>query len=128
MTNTSSHSKSAEILLAHGSKDPRWKKPFEEIISMAQKQYPEKIFRLCYLEACDPKTEDTVETLTQNHLDLAHITIRPLFLSQGKHFHRDIVGLTEMLQSKYPQVSFELDSVIGENPLVKDAIVKIITN
>jgi len=44
----------ANILLAHGSKDPRWRISFENLLEKIRKHSPNKIFCLCYLELCRP--------------------------------------------------------------------------
>ena len=119
---------SANILLAHGSRDKIWKKPFEELLEKCAKKSPEKKFCLCYLELCDPKLEDTVKYLTDNFPNIATIKIHPLFLSAGIHVNEDMQEILSNLQKTYLNIKFYLNDVIGKNSIVTDAIFKVISS
>jgi len=41
---------SAQLLLAHGSRDPDWRRPFEWIAADLRAAHPERSIVLCYLE------------------------------------------------------------------------------
>ena len=85
-----SRSVTADILLAHGSRDARWRKPFETLLERIENHSPKKIFRLCYLELCGPSLSETVNDLTDNNSKISTIIIHPIFLSAGVHFNEDI--------------------------------------
>ena len=71
----------ANVLLAHGSRDKSWKKPFEELLEKCKRRSPEKVFCLCYLELCGPKLDEVVKNLLENNTKISAVKIHPLFLS-----------------------------------------------
>ena len=119
---------SVQILLAHGSKDPRWRKPFENLLEKCKKSSPKKMFCLSYLELCSPNLSETVKELIEVNPKLSAINIHPLFLSAGVHVNRAILAILSDLKVNYPQINFFLNDVIGENKHVKSAIHKVITS
>ena len=125
---TKSQTVTAEILLAHGSKDPRWRKSFETLLERIENHSPKKIFRLCYLELCGPSLSETVNDLTDNNSKISTIIIHPIFLSAGVHFNEDIQTMVYELQSIYPHLKFKINDVVGNNIIVLEAIIKVVTS
>jgi len=117
----------AKILLAHGSKDPRWRKPFEQLLEKCKISSPKDIFCLSYLELCGPTLSETVIELLETHPKISTINIHPIFLSAGVHVKRDIHSILSDFKANYPQIKFILKDVIGEHSLVSNAIHKVIT-
>ena len=118
----------ANILLAHGSKDPRWTKSFENLLMKIREHSPQKIFCLCYLELCSPSLIETVNNLTDNNLNVSTINIHPIFLSAGVHFNKDIKLIIFNLKSIYPHLTFKINDVVGNNSIVSNAILKVVTS
>ena len=48
----------AHLLLAHGSRDPEWRLPFEILAADLKAIHPEHPIRLCYLELWHPMLTD----------------------------------------------------------------------
>ena len=117
----------ANILLAHGSRDESWRKPFEELLEKCKIRSPEKNFCLCYLELCGPKLDEVVKNLLDNNTKISTINIHPLFLSAGVHVNKDIRDLISNLSENYPKIKFYLDDVIGKKSIVNDAIYKVVS-
>ncbi len=118
----------ANILLAHGSRDRSWKKPFEELLEKCVNGSPETKFCLCYLELCDPKLEEVVKDLNDNYPNISTIKIHPLFLSAGIHVKEDIQEILSNLEKKYPNIKFYMNDVIGKNSIVTNALYKVISS
>ena len=118
----------ADILLAHGSKDPRWRTSFENLLEKIRIHSPKKQFFLCYLELCRPNLSETVNDLTDNNLNVSTINIHPIFLSAGVHFNKDIKLIVFDLQSIYPHLIFNINDVVGNNSIVSNAILKVVTS
>ena len=118
----------AHILLAHGSRDPGWRKPFEELLEKCKKGSPQKKFCLSYLELCNPKLSDVVKDLLVNNQKITTFNIHPLFLSSGVHVNDDIQKILSDLRTNYPQKIFNLNDVIGNNILVTNAIYKVVSS
>jgi len=132
MSEMKEHNKSetvtANILLAHGSKDPRWRTSFENLLGKIKKHSPKKKFCLCYLELCRPNLSETINDLTDKIPKIATITIHPIFLSAGVHFNKDIKTMVFDLQSIYPHLKFKINDVVGNNSIVSNAIIKVVTS
>ena len=103
----------ALILLAHGSRDPLWRAPFEQIATQIRSQNAQLCVRTAYMELCQPRAEEVVPELLA--LDVQHITIAPLFLGMGAHTREDLPALLQTLQTAHPQVRFEVLPTLGEN-------------
>jgi len=117
-----------QILLAHGSRDPGWRKPFEELLEKCKKESPKKIFCLSYLELCNPKLSDIIKDLLENNNKITTFNIHPLFLSSGVHVNDDIQKILSELRANYPQKIFNLNDVIGKNSFVTNAIYKVVSS
>ena len=89
----------AHILLAHGSRDHGWRKPFEKLLEKCKKGSPKKIFCLSYLELCKPNLGDVVKDLLWNNHKITTFSIHPLFLSSGVHVNEDIQKILIQIES-----------------------------
>ena len=103
----------ALILLAHGSRDPLWRAPFEQIATQIRSQRGDVQVRIAYMELCEPKADSVVAELLA--LGVQHITIAPLFLGMGAHTREDLPALLQTLQTAHPQVRFEVLPTLGES-------------
>jgi sirohydrochlorin ferrochelatase len=52
--NNKSQAVTDHILLAHGSKDPRWRKSFEDLLEKSRKSSPKKKFPSAIWRYADP--------------------------------------------------------------------------
>ena len=126
--NNKSQTVTADILLAHGSKDPMWRKSFEDLLEKSRKSSPKKIFCLCYLELYRPSLIETVKDLADSHYKISTINIHPIFLSAGVHFNEDIQTIVSDLKAIYPRLKFKINDVVGNNSIVSNAILKVVTS
>lgn len=115
--------KTALILLAHGSKDKRWQKPFEELLHSVKKENSSENIFLAYLDFCLPSLFDIVESIYDK---CDFIEILPLFMAGGGHVDNDIPKIINQLKEKYPKIKIEILSPIGENPKSISAFKEII--
>ncbi len=88
----------------------------------------QKKIYLCYLELCRPNLSETVNDLTNNNHIISTINIHPIFLSAGVHFNKDIKTMVFDLQSIYPHLKFKINDVVGNNSIVSNAILKVVTS
>ena len=126
--NNKAQTVTADILLAHGSKDPIWRKSFEDLLEKSRKSSPKKIFFLCYLELCRPTLSETVKDLAVSNYKISTIKIHPIFLSAGVHFNEDIQTIVSDLKAIYPHLNFNINDVVGSNRIVSNAILKVVTS
>jgi sirohydrochlorin cobaltochelatase len=105
------------VLVAHGSRDPEWSRPFERIASSLAEKLPAVCVGLAYLEH-GPSLEETVTALVAK--GVASIRVVPVFLGQGGHVKEDLPRLVS--ETARPGVKVVLEKPIGEQPQVIEAI------
>ena len=57
----------AIILLAHGSRDPLWRRPIEAVAARIQTDQPRLLVRCAYLELCAPDLAGAVAELARQN-------------------------------------------------------------
>lgn len=105
------------ILLAHGSSDPRWKVPFEQLLSRVTGVVSEDKVTLAYMELCKPSIEDVLQILPS---ETAQIAVYPLFFAQGRHLRVDVPEQLAQLNTEHRTLTL-LDP-IGDAPEVVAAM------
>jgi len=110
-------------LLAHGSRDPLWRKPIEAVASQIREIAPEVQVRCAYLELSTPDLPTSAAELAV--LGVTAITVVPLFLGVGRHAREDLPRLMVTLQASHPQVVFSLRPAIGEEAQIIELMARI---
>jgi sirohydrochlorin cobaltochelatase len=105
------------ILVAHGSRDPEWSRPFEGIAASLAQKLPAVSVGLAYLEH-GASLDETVGALVAK--GVSSIRVIPVFLGQGGHVKDDLPRLVS--QSARPGLILDLERSIGEQTLVIEAI------
>ena len=108
------------VMLAHGSRDPQWVAPFEQIRVGVERRRPDCAVALAYLEQSTPDFLGAVDALVARGATL--ISVVPLFLGPGGHVRGDVPQLIERATLKHPRLKFELKPFIGDDRTVLDAI------
>ncbi|MEM0951026.1 MAG: CbiX/SirB N-terminal domain-containing protein [Cyanobacteria bacterium P01_H01_bin.74] len=123
------------ILLAHGSRDERWKAPFEKLLAQLQQKFTQTDIYLAYMEMTTPTLNDAIQqaiqyalksTETQPGTATMPIDILPLFMASGGHLRHDVPNLVAAAGKENPQVALTVLPPIGEHPQVALAIENII--
>jgi sirohydrochlorin cobaltochelatase len=109
--------KSGLLLVAHGSRDPHWARPFERIAESVARTLPAQCVGLAFLEH-GRSIEETVAALVAR--GASSIRVVPVFLGQGAHVKDDLPRLVR--EAARPGVALMLDAAIGEQPQVIEAI------
>lgn len=111
----------ATILLAHGSSDPNWIKPFDELLERIRTGIEDQTTRveLAYMELANPTLEEKVESLANE--GYTHIDILPLFFAAGRHLRLDVPAQLEALQKEH-LIKLTLFAPVGLEQEVADAI------
>jgi len=112
--------KSRLILFAHGSRDPRWRKPLEKLSSTIAAELGANSVRLAYLESIRPTLFDLAKEAVRD--GLLYLRVLPLFLSSGAHVADDIPTQVAEAQTLYPQLHIEVLPPVGEHPSVVSAL------
>jgi sirohydrochlorin cobaltochelatase len=111
------------ILLAHGSRDLRWRAPVEAVARRVAELEPGALVRCAYLELSPPGLPAATAELVA--AGAAAIRVRPLFLGMGKHLREDLPRLLDELRARHPQVAIGLAPAVGEEPQVIDLLARL---
>lgn len=115
--------KEGVVLFAHGSKDPEWSRPFEQIALSLKKRMPAVAVAMAYLEH-GASLEEAVGVLAAK--GALSVRVVPVFLGQGGHIKADVPRLFSSAAGAYPSLKLVLDKTIGEQPPVIEAIAEAI--
>jgi sirohydrochlorin cobaltochelatase len=110
----------AFILFAHGARDPLWSRPFEAVAQRIRALRPQSQVRLAYLEFMQPSLTEAGDELAA--IGARTVTVVPMFLGAGGHVRRDLPALLEDLKRRHANVTWLLQSAIGEAPSVIEAM------
>ncbi|HWA39667.1 MAG TPA: CbiX/SirB N-terminal domain-containing protein [Burkholderiales bacterium] len=111
------------VLFAHGSRDPEWSRPFEQIATTLAKKSPATPVMLAFLEH-GPSLNEALAALAAK--GAAAVRIVPVFLGQGGHIKSDLPRLVGQARAAHPAMDLSLDRTIGEQPEVIEAIAAVI--
>ena len=104
------------VLVAHGSRDPEWSRPFQRLAAALGKKLPAAAVALAYLEY-GPSIEEALAALVAK--GAGSIRVVPVFLGAGGHVKQDI---PKLVAAASPTVPVTIDSPIGEQAALIDAI------
>jgi sirohydrochlorin cobaltochelatase len=104
------------VLIAHGSRDPEWSRPFERLATALQKKLPAVAIALAYHEH-GASLEEALAALTAK--GVGAIRVVPVFLGAGGHVKEDIPRLVAAAK---PAVPVSVDAPIGEQAQLIEAI------
>jgi len=123
MTATIESTLTGIILFAHGSRDPLWKLPIEAVASRIRQRQAGAIVECAYLELTTPDLPSVASRMMASGVQ--RLRIVPMFLGVGRHAREDLPVLVAQLQADHPQVHFDLQAAVGENPLLIDLMAQI---
>ena len=123
--------KTANILLAHGSRDPKWQRPFIDMADTIKQQAkasssgtsPEIVVELAYMELCEPTLENVCEQLAKQGFNL--INIYPVFFAAGTHLRIDVPKQLKTIESELG-LRTQLHPPVGQEISVQNAITEVI--
>lgn len=111
----------AIALLAHGSADPEWLAPVEQIAGRLRVLAPDVAVAVATLEH-GPALADVVDALARGGAQ--RVAVVPVFLSSGgRHMRRDVPELVARLQRDRPDLTIALaGDALATEPAVLDAL------
>src|SRR5205085_9840654 len=78
------------VLFAHGSRDPHWARPFEQLAAALAKKIDAPV-SLAYLELMPPSLDQAIAALVKD--GASTIRVVPVFLGPGGHVKEDLPRL-----------------------------------
>lgn len=110
------------ILIAHGSRDAEWARPFQAIAARIAEHRPAAAVGLAFLEH-GPSLDETIGALIAK--GASSIRVVPVFLGQGGHVKQDLPRLVSA--AARPGVTLLLEPPIGDDARVIEAIASAIS-
>jgi sirohydrochlorin cobaltochelatase len=117
-----SSSTHAIIVLAHGSRDPLWRAPVENLVERLKLKAPTQLVSCAYIELCEPDFATACAQLIERSAALQVIKVLPLFFGVGRHAREDMPALVEAAQAAHPHIQFTLLPSAGEMPSVMNSV------
>ncbi|RRH87223.1 cobalamin biosynthesis protein CbiX [Variovorax beijingensis] len=111
------------VLLAHGSRDERWREPIEAVAARVTALDPQARVVCAYMELAAPDLRTAAAALVASGAKVVRVV--PLFLGMGKHAREDLPLQVEALRQAWPQVDFQLAGIVGEEPELVDLLARI---
>ena len=102
------------VLLAHGSRDERWREPIEAVAAQIGRDHPAARVVCAYMELAAPDLRTAAAGLIAGGATAVRVV--PLFLGMGKHAREDLPLQLEALRKAWPQIDFTLARIVGEEP------------
>ncbi|MBU3724680.1 MAG: cobalamin biosynthesis protein CbiX [Burkholderiaceae bacterium] len=109
------------LLLAHGSRDPKWRAPFESIEQITRDAASGPVI-VSFLESMQPDFIAGVRELAGQAVEV--IRVVPVFLAAGAHLRQDLPKLVEEAQSEFPGLTFQVLPAIGETEEIQRSIAR----
>ena len=110
------------VLFAHGSRDPEWARPFEQIAAALSRK-KDFLVKIAFLELMRPSLDEAIADLVGS--GVGSIRIVPVFFGAGGHVKED---LPRLVAAANPPVKVTIDPPIGEQAPVIEAIAAAIAS
>ncbi|MFN2646591.1 MAG: sirohydrochlorin chelatase [Burkholderiales bacterium] len=107
------------VLFAHGSRDREWAAPFERLAATLAKKVPGPV-ALAYLESMQPSIGAAIASLIAE--GARTIRVVPVFFGAGGHVKEDLPRLVAQARATHGSVSIHLESPVGDQDAVIEAI------
>lgn len=102
------------VLYLHGSLDPRWRAPFELLLSRLQRKLGKSKVRLAYMEFAQPTLREVAAEAVRDRC--RRLRLLPLFLAGGAHVAIDLPDQLEDAKLRFPALQMEVLPPIGQDP------------
>lgn len=108
------------IVIAHGSRDPRWRASVERVVaSLADEPNGEGI-RLAYMELTPPTLMDVAVEAARS--GAKSLRVLPLFLAAEGHVERNVEPLVQAVREALEGVEVTLLAPVGQQPEFREAL------
>ena len=107
--------KSCLVLIAHGSKNPKWTAPFEKLVNDLSREVGEGKVFLSFMELAAPSLQDVTQKIVAS--GVTHFRLLPLFLANGNHLDHDLPAQVEAVKRHFSGLEVEMLPPIGQHPM-----------
>ena len=126
MAETGTNSSTHLILLAQGSRDPKWTDTFEDLYTRLGNAMTVEHVSLAYLELAEPRLEHALDEARKS--GATRIEILPLFFAAGRHLREDVPAMLEAYRHEHSLLTLELLAPVGEQEAFTRVLVEIISD
>lgn len=113
-------SRTALLLIAHGSRRAEANADLEFVAEGMRARGRYAVVRVAYLELADPTISDGAAACVAD--GAAAVMMVPYFLSAGVHVRQDLAAARDELAARFPGVNFRLAEPLGRHPLLLDVV------
>lgn len=110
------------VLVAHGSRNPDWGRPLEELTAAVAEHTGTRNVRLAYSQFTAPSLEDVVAEAGPG---IRRVRVVPLFMTAHGHVERDIRPVVDEVRRKHETLEVELLPPVGELPSFRILLVEL---
>jgi sirohydrochlorin cobaltochelatase len=100
------------VMIAHGSRDPRWREPFERLHATIRRTTSKSV-KLAYTEFISPSLFDCARDAVAE--GATQIEILPVFIAGGAHVSTDIPEQAQQIRDQFPELEVNVLPPIGED-------------
>lgn len=118
--------KSAVILLGHGSRVPDAGKNMHKVARGLQDKYGHDVVEVCYMSRLGPHFPETFEKCVRQ--GVTRVMVIPYFLHDGLHLVLDIPEMMQEMAEKFPNVEVILGKNLGYDKVLVDLVERRITD
>ncbi|MGD8319217.1 MAG: CbiX/SirB N-terminal domain-containing protein [Gemmatimonadota bacterium] len=108
------------ILIAHGSRDGRWRASVEEMVGPLQQDLGADRVRIAYMDLSPPTLLDVASEAVRS--GATTLRVLPLFFAAEGHVERDVAPLVEEVRRTLDGVEVTLLPPVGQHPEFRDAL------
>lgn len=107
-----SRSTTALVMMAHGSRDPRWREPFERLYATVRRTTSRPV-KLAFMEFISPTLLDVAEECDGE--GIVELNILPVFMAGGAHVSTDIPEQAQQVRESFPKMRVNILGPLGED-------------
>jgi sirohydrochlorin cobaltochelatase len=111
------------ILVAHGSRDARWRASVERVVASLQVPAVRETVRLAYMDLTPPTLLDVAREAVR--CGERNLRVLPLFLAAEGHVERDVKPLVEVVRAALDGVEITLLAPLGQQAEFREALARI---
>ena len=101
------------ILLAHGSRDAGWARPFEAVLREFRERFPRREVDLAFLQFMSPDLPSALGAAWRQ--GALQVRVVPLFLGSGRHLHGDLADIVRSAESAFDGLRISTAEPAGVN-------------
>ncbi len=109
-------SKSAYIVIVHGSRDAEANRGFEVFLEQFRETLPGRQVYGAFLELAKPSIPEAIERAIQE--GASEVFILPMMFFPGRHVKQDIPRFIQEAKAKHPHADFHFASPVADHPLM----------